>query len=225
MSLERDGFVRVAGVLEPAEVAAFRTALAPWRGAGVRDLAAKVPDVARLASSPTVWNLVAPVLGGDARLVRSICFDKRPDANWHVAWHQDLAIAVAEHADVPGFVGASVKDGVPHVQPPVSVLEAMLTVRLHLDDTDAENGALEVVPGSHRLGRIPADAAAATARRLGAVRCDMAAGDALLLRPLLLHASSKSVSDRPRRVVHLEFAAGLLPPPLRWHTEERPCCA
>jgi ectoine hydroxylase-related dioxygenase (phytanoyl-CoA dioxygenase family) len=47
--------------------------------------------------------------------------------------------------------------------------------------------------------------------------CVMAAGDAMLMRPLLLHASRKSTSHRPRRVVHLEFAAAdALPSPLQW---------
>lgn len=220
--LERDGYAMVPGALAAETVARLREALAPWRGVGVRDLAAKSPAVAALAAGPVVRDLVVPVLGPGARLVRSILFDKRPDANWHVAWHQDLSVAVAEAADVPGFVAASVKEGIAHVQPPVSVLEGMVTLRLHLDDADGGNGALEVAPGSHRLGRIPAGAAASAARRCGTARCDAAAGDALLMRPLLLHASSKSVHDRPRRVVHLEFAAGPLPPPLRWRTET-PC--
>lgn len=157
------------------------------------------------------------MLGPDARLVRSILFNKRPEANWQVAWHQDLSIAVREHIETPGFGPWSVKEGAPHVQPPPWVLEQMLTLRLHLDAADAGNGALWVIPGSHRLGRLPASEASAHAANHSPALCAAEAGDALLMRPLLLHASRKSTSDRPRRVIHLEFAASELPAPLSWY--------
>ena len=86
--------------------------------------------------------------------VRAIYFDKSPEANWLVPWHQDLTVALRSRREVPGFGPWSVKDGVPHVQPPVERLEQMLTVRLHLDDADEGNGALRVLPGSHRSGRL-----------------------------------------------------------------------
>jgi ectoine hydroxylase-related dioxygenase (phytanoyl-CoA dioxygenase family) len=178
-----------------------------------------VAGVRRLAESPAVRGLVEPVLGDAARLVRSILFTKGEDANWQVPWHQDLAIAVRERAEVAGYASWSVKDGVPHVQPPIAVLEQMLAVRLHLDAADASNGALWVSPGSHRLGRLAASEAAGAAERLGAQVCAVAAGDALVLRPLLLHASRKVTSARPRRVVHLEFCAAELPAPLAWAEE------
>jgi ectoine hydroxylase-related dioxygenase (phytanoyl-CoA dioxygenase family) len=179
-------------------------------------VAAKVPNVHRLAQSQAIRSLVEPVLGADARLVRSILFTKSTEANWQVAWHQDLAIAVQQRAEVDGFVSWSMKDGVPHVQPPVHVLERMLSVRLHLDRADENNGALWLSPESHRLGRIPAGEAANVAGRLGKLLCAVNAGDALLFRPLTLHASRKATVDSPRRVIHLEFANVTLPPSLSW---------
>jgi ectoine hydroxylase-related dioxygenase (phytanoyl-CoA dioxygenase family) len=164
-----------------------------------------------------VSSLVAPVLGPGARLVRSILFSKGEAANWQVAWHQDLAIAVTEKAEVAGYSSWSIKEGVVHVQPPVQILERMLSVRLHLDPADETNGGLWVSPGSHRFGRLSASKAAVAAERNGKHLCAVRAGDALLLRPLILHASRKATSVMPRRVIHLEFApAGLLPKPLAW---------
>jgi ectoine hydroxylase-related dioxygenase (phytanoyl-CoA dioxygenase family) len=117
---------------------------------------------------------------------------------------------------VDGYSSWSVKDGVPHVQPPEEILEQMLTVRLHLDPAGQTNGALWVSPGSHRLGRLPASDAAPMAERNGKHLCVVRAGDALLMRPLILHASRKAASSAPRRVIHLEFTGASLPRSLAW---------
>lgn len=215
--LSADGFAVARQALDAATVEHLRDALAGLDdSAGLRDLAAKVDAVSVLARTPAVRAMVEPVLGRQAALVRSILFNKRAGVNWQVGWHQDLTIAVREHAGAAGFGPWSVKQGMPHVQPPVAVLENMLTVRLHLDDADEHNGALWVVPGSHTLGRLAAADAVAAASAACPRLCAVQAGDAMLMRPLILHASRKSVSARPRRVVHLEFAANPLPAPLRW---------
>jgi ectoine hydroxylase-related dioxygenase (phytanoyl-CoA dioxygenase family) len=151
--------------------------------------------------------------------VRAIYFDKSPAANWSVPWHQDLTVAVRARVDLPGFGPWSTKDGIPHVQPPIDLLERMLTLRIHLDDADRSNGALRVLPGSHRLGRLTADAIEALRIEYPEVLCTAAAGDALLMRPLLLHASRRSTSVRNRRVLHIEYAGFALPSGLRWHED------
>ena len=183
---------------------------------GVRGFTGKFDSVRSLAQSKTIRALVEPVLGPEARLVRSILFNKNKYANWQVAWHQDLAIAVRQRAEIAGFGSWSIKNGTPHVQPPVHILQQMLNVRVHLDSADERNGALLVSPGSHQLGRIPANEAASTANSLGSKLCSVGAGDVLLFRPLTLHASRKAISNRPRRVIHLEFTGIDLPPPLEW---------
>lgn len=218
-NFERDGFAIVRGVLSEhsrLKLLADIEGLLPKSTVGLRELAAKVNPVGTLARSAAIRSLVEPVLGPAAQLVRSILFNKSDQANWQVAWHQDLTIAVADKVDVEGYSAWSVKEGVLHVQPPAEVLEKMLTVRLHLDPADETNGALWVSPGSHHLGRLPAPEAAVTAERHGKYLCAVHAGDVVLMRPLILHASRKATSNMPRRVIHLEFAGVSLPEPLTW---------
>jgi ectoine hydroxylase-related dioxygenase (phytanoyl-CoA dioxygenase family) len=117
-------------------------------------------------------------------------------------------------ADLAGFGPWTAKAGWVAVQPPVAVLENTVTIRLHLDDCDATNGALKGVPGSHRCGIVPPETIAA--HTTAATVCAVPAGGAMLMKPLLLHASNRSTSPRPRRVVHLEFSAAELPAGLAW---------
>ena len=182
----------------------------------LRNLLSLVPAVRDLSDSPEVRALVEPVLGPGARAVRGLLFDKTPGANWKVAWHQDLSIAVRRRRDVPGFGPWSVKAGVPHVQPPVGVLHNMLTVRLHLDDCGPDNGPLQVLPGSHADGVLSPRQVEGWRQRVLPVACHVPEGAAVLIRPLLLHASSPATLPRHRRVVHLEYAAGALPGGLEW---------
>lgn len=185
-------------------------------GAGMRGLAQRIPAIRAFAESPAIRALVTPLLGPGAKLVRSVLFNKDGATNWQVSWHQDLTIAVKRRAVTPGFSRWTIKAGIPHVQPPVAILAGMLTVRVHLDDADATNGALWVVPHSHLHGRLDAEHAIALVAQNGQLLCAARAGDALILRPLILHASYKATSPRPRRVIHFEFAAGELPVPLAW---------
>lgn len=213
----RDGTAIASGVLREAACVELEAALADLApdGAGRRNLL-DVPAVAELARSAEMRDLVTPVLGEDAFAVRGILFDKRPSANWRIRWHQDLTIAVRERADLPGFQGWSTKAGVTHVVAPDAVLEGMLAVRLHLDPTDARNGALEVVPGSHRDGRRDGPPV-----RHRTIVCAVGRGGAQVMRPLLVHRSGKTIEPRRRRVVHVEFAATPLPGGLQWASRVR----
>src|SRR5712664_1372248 len=123
---------------------------------GIRNLLNVLPSARGLANSGFIRSLVEPVLGDNAKVVRGIYFDKHKEANWKVAWHQDLTIAVRQQLNVAGYGPWSTKAGIPHVQPPVLVLQNVLTLRLHLDHTDEANGALRVLPGSHKNGRLNA---------------------------------------------------------------------
>jgi ectoine hydroxylase-related dioxygenase (phytanoyl-CoA dioxygenase family) len=183
----------------------------------IRHLCKVVPEVLDFAQSPALKALIGPILGPDFRLVRSILFDKVHGANWKVTWHQDLTITVRERKEAPGFVCWTQKTGVTHVQPPSEILESILTVRIHLDLTDGSNGALKVIPGSHRHGRLSADQIKARKEKGPTVRCDIPAGGVMLMRPLLLHASSPAATPHRRRVLHLEYSATQLPDGLEWY--------
>ena len=197
---------------------AIRSGVLDSRG-GIRNLLDTSDAVRELSTSPSIRPLVTTVLGEEAFPVRSILFDKTEGANWKVPWHQDLTIAVAEKVETNGFGPWSVKTGVQHVQPPAFVLENMLSVRIHLDNCPAENGALKVIPGSHQAGRLSENESAQIGSRGPAVVCAARAGDTVLMRPLIVHASSASERPRHRRVIHLDYAAVSLPGKLRWLNE------
>lgn len=182
----------------------------------IRNLLDVAPELRDLARSPAIRVLVEPSLGPQSFPVRGVLFVKPAGANWKVPWHQDLSIAVRQKRDVPGLGPWSKKAGVLHVQPPVYILESMLAVRIHLDDCGMQNGAMRVIPGSHTRGRLT-DAEIRKASATQEVCCEVAAGGVLLMRPLLLHASSASRSPFHRRVIHLEFASMQLPGGLAWY--------
>jgi hypothetical protein len=214
-TLASDGFTMVSKVLSEAEIRNLLAVLGPVSGAGNRGLFS-IHAIAELANSRKVTDLVRLHLPVETHPVRAIHFDKSPQSNWLVPWHQDLTIALRRRRDVPGFGPWSMKAGIPHVQPPVECLQQMLTVRIHLDATGAVNGALRVLPGTHLLGRLAPEGIQALRAERSEVLCAAAAGDALLLRPLLLHASSRSSSPAHRRILHLEYAGFTLPSGLDW---------
>ena len=182
----------------------------------LRNLVDVVPEVAELTSNLNVAELVEAVLGTRAFMVRSTLFDKTDGANWGVFWHQDLSIAVKERHDVDGFHAWTRKAGVQCVQPPLEIMSGILAFRLHLDDCFAANGALKVLPGSHRSDNVTADRIEELSSSVNEVICEVPAGGAVLMSPLLLHASSPMINPGHRRVIHLEFTAEELPEPLEW---------
>ncbi len=212
-----EGAVTIRAGLSSAERGEWEGAIRGHAGPLARHLLSD-RRVQALAHSDTIRAWVDPILGTGARCVRALLFDKRPGSNWVVAWHQDTMIPVHSRPPdaIPGFGAWSVKHGVPHVRPPASVLESMVSVRLNLDPAQASNGALKVLPGSHRGGLLDAAAIESARERHQAKTLEVAAGDVVLMRPLLLHASSRSAAPTQRRVVHLEFAGTSLPEPLEW---------
>jgi ectoine hydroxylase-related dioxygenase (phytanoyl-CoA dioxygenase family) len=215
-ALERDGFEFARGFVAEAQRSVLLAALGDPDRAGSRGLLA-LPEVRAFARSEAVMSLVSACLGPDAQPVRAIFFDKTLASNWLVPWHQDVTIAVASKAETPGFGPWSVKDGIPHVQPPESLLASVMALRLHFDECTASNGALRVIAGSHRSGRLGAEQVLAAKAAFEEVVCEATAGDVLLMRPLLLHASSKSVADRRRRILHIEYCSEQLPQGMAWH--------
>ena len=186
---------------------------------GVRNLLDASAGVRALAQSRVVRGVAETVLGDGCVVVRALLFDKTPEVNWKVVWHQDLTIAVAHRRDVPGFGPWSEKAGVVHVQPPVEVLQQMLAVRVHLDDCGVDNGPVRVISGSHRSGRLSPLAIEGWRGQMQESVCTAPKGAILAFHPLLLHASSPATAPGRRRVLHLEFASAavrVLPGDLAW---------
>jgi hypothetical protein len=188
---------------------------------GVRNLLEICPAVRHLATEPFVRQFVTPLLGHGAFAVRAIFFDKVPEANWSLFWHQDNVIAVKERLDVPGFSAWSQKAGVWQVQPPVDVLAGMIAIRVHLDDCGPNNGPLRVLPGSHRFGWLD-DELETWKARVPEMICNVGCGGIVAMCPLILHASAASETAGHRRVIHLEYAATELPAGLDWNNRVAP---
>lgn len=218
--LER-GFAVIGPIIASEEIDELRAEAdrllvdSPERG-GARHGLQRSALFRALAESPGLVRHASDVLGKSARAVKLTVFDKTPSANWHVPWHQDLTITVREKKEVKGFGPWSVKGGLPHVQPPADVLEGIVALRLHLDDTGVDNGALRVMPGTHRLGKLSTEDVQQQRKEQEEISCPVAEGGAMLMSPLLLHASSPSKAPGRRRVLHFEYSATELPGGLEW---------
>jgi hypothetical protein len=169
-----------------------------------------------LASTGQIGRCAASVLGGDCRPVRAILFDKTPETNGALGWHQDRTIAVKQRVAVDGFRTWSVKSGMLHVEPPLELLSGMVTSRVHIDRVHASNAPLLIAPGSHKLGRVAEDDVREVVRRCGTVACLAEPGDSWLYATPILHASEAAVAPVRRRVLQVDFSVGPLPGGLEW---------
>ena len=181
--------------------------LSPKRSrAGIRH-ALSVAPVADLARHPALLDLASGTLGPDAFPFRATLFDKSPNANWLVVWHQDTALPLCARLDVPGWGPWSVKEGVLYAHAPATALSKVLALRIHLNDSDIGNGPLRVLPRTHTLGILSDDRLHELSTQIALVDCVVPKGGVVAMRPLVVHASSKSQTDVPRPVVHIEYAA------------------
>jgi len=217
LDFARDGALLFPGVLSARDVAGLRTRLDPAiDGRPGRRLPDDRATGDLLAAEGLIGRIAAGLIGPGARPVRAVLFDKTPDANWIVAWHQDRTITVRERLDAEGFGPWSTKDGLLHVAPPISVLEGMATLRLHLDGSDDDNAPLWIALGSHRLGYVPAAEAACRAEALPPFVCHAEAGDVWAYSTPILHMSQRSRGAGRRRVLQIDYAAIDLPGGLEW---------
>jgi hypothetical protein len=201
------GYAQLPGIVSSTTCSQILTALeTSERKAGSRQLLQQ-PWCADLAKELAHHPLIARLLAQPAVAVQCNLFQKTTNPhhgrNWLVSLHQDLSIPALNPVRAPGWQGWSVKEGMGFVQAPAHVLEQMVALRVHLDDCGPLDGALRVVPGSHRFGvmtEVPPDTAHGTD-----VLCTAKIGDVLALRPLLLHASSKATGTSRRRVLHFVY--------------------
>jgi ectoine hydroxylase-related dioxygenase (phytanoyl-CoA dioxygenase family) len=221
-SLACDGYAVISNVLNSRDTDEIVRAIGGMlrTDPGIRSLL-EVEWCALLAERVAGDPRIREFLPVNARAVQCTLFAKTPESNWLVSLHQDLSIPVPERIESAACSGWSQKQGDTYVQPPASVLENILAVRHHLDDCDERNGALRVVPGSHRLGRLSSDEAHREREVRGERLISVSKGSALVMRPLLLHASSKSSAASPRRVLRFVYGPAAVPEGLRWPTRKQ----
>lgn len=215
--LAEQGFAWLRGAVSAERCAELKAqltnfAVAAGRG-GVRQIHQKSVAIQGLALQGEIALLAQVLLKEPAHLVRSIFFDKTPQQNWLVSWHQDLTVTAAETFSVEGWGPWSRKENIIHVQPPLEVLQSMLIMRLHLDRTTKQNGCLNVIPHSHLGGIVRSEL---NVKEANAVFCEAEVGDILLMSPLLWHASSKAVEASSRQILHFEYSNHRCATDLAW---------
>lgn len=221
--LEHKGFAMLNYVFTKREISRIKSMLdkaleLSEKSYSQRRLLQHIPALKPMLLNKNMFRIIQSI-DPQTFLVKAIYFDKTPETNWFVSWHQDMPINVATKKQVEGFTNWTHKEGIHSVCPPEDICQNIFTLRLHLDDTDAENGALKVLPGSHKKRHMDSEIATITENSLP-FTCEMSAGGVLAMKPLLLHASGKSKSQKRRRVIHLEFASVELPGGLEWLEKE-----
>jgi hypothetical protein len=213
----RDGAAHFPDVLLASDLAALRDLADRTVGArpGARLREASALE-AVLATTGAVGALAARLTSPAARPVRAVMFDKTPDANWAVAWHQDRTLPVRARVEVEGFGPWSTKDGALHVAPPFEILARMVTLRIHLDPVDAANAPLRAALGSHRQGHVAAAEVAARVAEHTVIDCLAEAGDVWAYATPILHASDRAEPPRRRRVLQVDYADFDLSDGLAW---------
>jgi hypothetical protein len=188
------------------------------RGGGTyaaRNLLWDRPETARIMKTVGLDQLAIEALGAPAFPINATYFDKTAEANWAVPGHQDLMMPVESEIAESGFSGWRTKLGVTYVEPPTEVLEKLVALRVHLDDCPASNGALAVVPGSHRRGKLlNPEVSEITMEQY--TTCAAEAGDVLVMKPLIVHRSSPATQPAHRRVLHIVYAAAQPGVEVRW---------
>lgn len=184
--------------------------------AGIRNADKKFTCIHQIVNSSSLLSQAAYYLGSPVNIVRVILFDKTPENNWLVSWHQDKTISVSGKCDIDGWGPWSFKDGVQHVQPPLDVLNQIVTFRIHIDDSTIENGCLRVIPKSSEHGVLSASRIQEIIAENKAVDCIGKSGSVLVMKPHILHSSSRSTKPSQRRVIHVEYSNYKLPQNLSW---------
>ncbi len=175
-----------------------------------------------IAGSVELSTLVFALLGAPGRLVGIVACETAVDVNWFVPWHQDRTIALARAVENSGFQNWTTHDGVVTAEPPVRLLEAMVSLLIHLDPCDADAGPLEVIPATHARGLLDKAAIEVAAGTAAPLICLAERGDVLAMRPLLLHRSQRARLPRRRRFLRLDYCAGRLPAGLDWSLPDIP---
>ena len=180
----------------------------------IRQFVKEIPEAIDIIFNGNLRSIISQIFGNDYFLVKSIYFDKPEASNWYVSYHQDLTISVDRKLELTGFGPWTTKQNQYAVQPPIEILQNIFTVRIHLDDTNGENGALKVVPKSHTKNIYRPETIDWSIET--ETICEARKGGIMIMKPLLLHSSSRTVNNKKRRVIHLEFSNQELPQEIKW---------
>lgn len=180
----------------------------------IRQFLKEVPEIKNLIFNQNLIDLINLIGGNDYFVVKSIYFDKPEKSNWFVSYHQDLTISVDKKIEQTDYSNWTKKHNQFAVQPPLNFLENIFTIRIHLDDTDENNGALKVIEKSHLKAVYRPETIDWNTEK--ETICNVKSGGVMLMKPLLLHSSGKTTNQNRRRVIHIEFSNQLLPENLNW---------
>jgi hypothetical protein len=191
--LEEEGFVILPGVLSAAEVARFVDrveALFATEGGAAGSEFKQEPGARRLANcvdkgrifeqvmeNPLVLECVEMVLGREFKLSSLNVRSANPHANCGQPLHADSGAI----ADEKGYW----------------VCNSLWM----LDEFTKENGAVRVVPGSHRWRRLPDPGASVQGEKLVTGK----AGTVVVMNAHMWHGGTDNRSDKPRRAMHVYF--------------------
>jgi ectoine hydroxylase-related dioxygenase (phytanoyl-CoA dioxygenase family) len=204
------GFSILPDVFAPAEMVAIAGKLVgdalQRTKAGARHVL-NLPVVHDLAADPRLLDIARQYVGAAAVPFRATLFDKSSTANWLVVWHQDTALPLRQRVERDDWGPWSTKAGVLYAHAPAWALEQVVALRVSLDDSTPTNGPLRVLPGTHRGGVYTDEQIEQLAQSTAPVDCVTPSGGVIAMRPLTIHASSKSTHGQPRRVLHIEYAA------------------
>jgi hypothetical protein len=206
------GFEIIENVVTESECRELKATLSPSsrmaKRAGRRHLMGD-SAVARLANDERLLKTARRYVGTGAVPYRATLFDKSPRANWLVVWHQDTALPILDRFDSSEWGTWSVKCEISYAHAPAWALERIVALRVNLDASTIDNGPLKVIPESHLSGVLDDNVVLDTAHNQRSVSCTTSEGGVIVMRPLLIHSSSKSISNAPRRVLHIEYASSL----------------
>lgn len=180
----------------------------------IRQVVKKIPALKSLLFTEKFHALLSSLFEEPYFLTKAIYFDKPSTSNWFVAYHQDLSISVDRKEEVSNYTNWTFKKGQFGVQPPLEILDNIVTIRIHLDKTEKENGALKIIPNSHLKGIYRPETIDWNTET--EYVCEVEKGGIMLMKPLTLHASDRTTNGKQRRVLHLEFSSKQLSKPLQW---------
>lgn len=180
----------------------------------IRQFHKEIPETLPYIFNENLKGIVESNFGKGYFITKSIYFDKPEKSNWFVAYHQDLTISVNKKTETANFENWTVKQNQFGVQPPKEILEDNFTIRIHLDKTTKDNGALKVINNSHSKGILRIENMDFEKEK--ETMCEVEKGGIMIMKPLLFHASNKTTNNERRRVIHIELSKQQLPEDLEW---------